>query len=44
MMISTIKRGNIKSGVKYVPIFIAISLTLYIVGEGIAGKLLGLFF
>ena len=44
MMISTIKRGNIKSGVKYIPIFIAVSLTLYFVAQGIAGKALGLFF
>ena len=44
MMISTIKRGNIKSGVKYIPIFIIISLTLYIVAQGIAGKLLKVFF
>src|SRR3989338_4880694 len=43
MMISTIKKGNIKSGVKYIPIFIAISLTLYFVAQGMAGKLLGLF-
>ena len=44
MMISTIKKGNIKSGVKYIPIFILTSLTLYIVAQGIAGKLLGAFF
>ncbi len=44
MMISTIKKGNIKSGMKYIPIFIAVSLTLYIVAQGAAGKLLGLFF
>ncbi len=44
MIISTIKKGNIKSGVKYIPIFIAVSLTLYIVGQGLAGKLLSLFF
>jgi len=44
MMISTIKKGNIKSGVKYIPIFIAISLTLYIIVQGLAGNLLRLFF
>ncbi len=43
MMISTIKKGNIKSGVKYIPIFIIISLTLYFVAQGIASKLLGFF-
>lgn len=44
MMVSTIKKGNIKSGVKYIPIFIVISLTLYVVAQGVAGKLLGSFF
>lgn len=44
MMISTIKRGNIKSGVKYIPIFIAVSLAIYIIAQSVAGKLLGLFF
>jgi len=44
MMISTIKKGNIKSGAKYIPIFIAISLTIYMVVQGLAGKLLSLFF
>ena len=43
MMISTIKKGNVKSGVKYIPIFIAVSLTLYFIAEGVAGKLLGVF-
>jgi len=43
MMISTIKRGNIKSGVKYIPIFIFVSLTLYFIAQGIASKLLGFF-
>lgn len=44
MMNSTIKKGNIKSGVKYILIFIAISLSLYLVAQNIGGKLLGLFF
>jgi hypothetical protein len=44
MMVSTIKKGNIKSGVKYIPLFIIISLTLYITAQGLAGKLIGLFF
>ena len=43
MMISTIKKGNIKSGVKYIPIFIVISLFLYFAAQGSASKLLGLF-
>jgi len=44
MMVSTIKKGNVKSGIRYIPIFMAISLTLYFVSQKIAGKLLGLFF
>ncbi len=44
IMISTIKKGNAKSGVKYIPIFIAVSLTLYFVAQIVAGKLIGLFF
>ncbi len=44
MMISIIKKGNIKSGVKYIPVFMAVSLTIYVIAQGLAGKLLGLFF
>mgnify|MGYP001603214501 FL=1 len=43
MMVSTIKKGNVKSGVKYIPIFILVSLALYIIAQGIASKLLGFF-
>jgi pilus assembly protein TadC len=43
MMISTIKKGNIKSGVRYIPIFIFISLTLYFIAQGLSSKLLGFF-
>lgn len=44
MMISTIKKGDIKSGVKYIPIFIGVSLVIYFIAQGVAGKLLSLFF
>ncbi|MAG91141.1 hypothetical protein CMO83_00525 [Candidatus Woesearchaeota archaeon] len=44
MMVSTIKKGNMQAGLKYIPIFIGITLTLYFVGQGVAGKLIGLFF
>ena len=44
MMISIIKKGDVKSGVKYIPIFITVSLTIYVLTQGLAGKLLGLFF
>ena len=44
IMTSTIKKGNVQSGVKYIPIFIVISLSLYIVAQSLAGKLISLFF
>jgi len=44
IMISTIKKGNAKSGIKFIPMFIIISVTLYFAAQGIAGKLIGLFF
>ncbi|MBI2650688.1 type II secretion system F family protein [Candidatus Woesearchaeota archaeon] len=44
MMVSVIKKGNVKSGIKYIPIFMLVSLTLYILVQGLAGKMLGLFF
>ncbi len=44
MMISIIKKGNVKFGIKYIPIFIGVSLTLYIVTQSLAGKLMSLFF
>ena len=44
IMISTIKKGNLKSGVKYVPIFIAVSLAIYFVVDALSGKLISVFF
>ena len=44
MMVAIIRKGNVKSGVKYIPIFIVISLTIYITVQGFAGKMLELFF
>ena len=44
MMTSTIRKGNIQSGVKYIPIFIFISLFIYLITQGVAGKLIGSFF
>ena len=44
IMVSIIKKGNVKSGIKYIPIFIIVSLILYIVGQSVAGKLLSVFF
>ena len=44
IMTSTIKKGNVQSGVKFIPIYIFISLILYFVAQTLAGKLLSLFF
>jgi len=44
LMIATIKKGNIQSGIKYIPIFIIVSLTLYFVTQSLAGNALNLFF
>ena len=42
-MISTIKSGNIKVGVKYIPIFIFTTVTLFLIADKILGKLIGVF-
>ena len=44
MMVATIRKGNFKTGTKYIPIFIAISITLYIIVQTFARKLVSLFF
>ncbi len=44
MLISTIKKGNIKSSIRYIPIFIAVSVFLYIATQGLAQKLFSFFF
>ena len=43
MMTSTIKKGNIQSGLKYIPIFISISLALYFFAQIVGGKLISIF-
>ncbi|MEK6983381.1 MAG: type II secretion system F family protein [Nanoarchaeota archaeon] len=44
VMVSIIKKGNVKSGVKYIPIFITVSLVLYFIVENVADKSLRVFF
>jgi len=44
MMISIIKKGNIASGVKYIPIFIAVSISIYVVAQSASAKMMSLFF
>ena len=43
-MISTIRNGNIKSGMKYIPIFIIVSLTIFFVALSLLESLISLFF
>ena len=44
MIISMIKKGNVKEGAHNVPIFIAVSLILYFIGSMAAEKVMGAFF
>jgi len=41
VIISTIKNGNIKLGLKYIPIFIFVTITLFLIADIVLGKLLG---
>ena len=43
IIIATIKKGNAKLGLKYIPIFMFITVALFLVAEKILGKLLGVF-
>jgi pilus assembly protein TadC len=44
IMTATIKKGNIKSGIRYIPIYMLISLFLYYMAQSVAGKFVGSFF
>lgn len=44
MVISMIKKGSVKEGANNIPVFLVVSLTLYFIGNFIAGYLVGLFF
>jgi len=43
IIIATIKKGNAKLGFKYIPLFIAITVTLFLIADSLIGKLLGVF-
>tara|TARA_Y100000310_G_scaffold345853_1_gene471448 strand:+ start:30761 stop:31948 length:1188 start_codon:yes stop_codon:yes gene_type:complete len=43
IIIATIKKGNAKLGFKYIPIFIAITITLFFAADFVLGKLVGSF-
>jgi Flp pilus assembly protein TadB len=43
-IIATIRKGTIKEGFKNIPIYIAISLTLYLIANSMLGSMLGGFF
>ncbi|MBI4452523.1 type II secretion system F family protein [Candidatus Woesearchaeota archaeon] len=44
IMVATIKKGNVKAGMKYIPIFITISLILYVIAQKLGIGLLSSFF
>ena len=41
LIVSTIQKGNIKSGLKYIPIFIVVSLLFYILLSGVLHSIFG---
>ena len=41
MIIATIKKGNAKLGFKYIPLFIATTVTLFLIADSLIGNLLG---
>lgn len=41
VIISTIRYGNVKDGIKYIPIFIIVSVTLYLIATKFLGYFLG---
>ncbi len=43
-IIATIKKGDIKSGVKYIPIFMFISVALFLIADVVLNKFTGIFF
>ncbi|MBS3131180.1 type II secretion system F family protein [Candidatus Woesearchaeota archaeon] len=43
-IVSTIKKGNVKSGIKYIPLFIAVSVTLFLFADFVLGIFLSGFF
>ena len=41
MIIATIKKGNAKLGLRYIPIFILVTVTLFFIADQVLGKLIG---
>jgi len=44
VIIATIKKGSAKTGLKYIPIFILVSLVVFLITDQVFGKLVGIFF
>lgn len=44
MIVSTIQKGNVKAGLKYIPAFIIATTSLYLVFDFVFGKMFGSFF
>ncbi len=43
IIISTIKRGNAKSGFRFIPIFMVVTVALFLIADKVLGKLMGVF-
>ena len=43
IIISTIKKGNAKFGLKYIPIFIVVTIALFLIADKVLGKLMEVF-
>ena len=43
IIISTIKSGNAKFGLRYIPIFTAVTVSLFLISDSVLGKLMGVF-
>ena len=43
IIISTIKSGNAKSGFRFIPIFIVVTVALFLIEDKVLGKLMGVF-
>jgi len=43
IIISTIKRGNAKFGFRFIPIFIVVTVSLFLIADKVLEKLMGVF-
>lgn len=43
VIIATIKKGTAKLGFRYIPLFIAVTITLFLIADNVLGKMVGVF-